>query len=219
MFNRSMLEGLARYASRLPLSSQPSPATVVRQTASQALKAAATQATRRHSVGGIPSLEKLLLLAADLGLLWRDVDQINQALGVESFGTATQVRDGATIPNVPRWEDIEVRFTATLTRVYRQRVDSSGFATIQALRGGIGRELHLSWKVVDALLCSARDHGERGESTFLLQFEPNDDLLYAKGRQPLIWQRTAFDFIEVRQIAGSATFPSTASSGWKPSSI
>lgn len=219
MFNRSVLDGLAHYASRLPQPSQPSAATTKKPTASQALKAAATQATERHPVSGIPSLEKVLLLAADLGLLWRDVDKINQALGVESLGTATQVREAATIPNVPRWGDIESRFTTSLARVYRQRVDSSGFATIQALRGGIGRELRLSWKVVDALLCSARDQSERGESTLLLQFEPNDDLLYAKGRQPLIWQRTAFDFVEVQHIADAATFPSAVSSGREPSSI
>jgi hypothetical protein len=218
-FNRSVLDGLTHYASRLRLPSQPSAPSAKRPTASQALKAAITQATQRHPVSDIPSLEKLMLLAADLGLLWRDVDQINQALGVESLGTATQVRDGATIPNVPRWDDIELRFTATLARVYRQRVDSSGFATIQALRGGIGRELRLSWKAVDGLLCSARDHGERGESTLLLQFEPNDDLLYVKGRQPLIWQRNAFDFVEVQHIADAAPFPSTASSGREPSSI
>jgi hypothetical protein len=207
-FNRAVLDGLAHYSSQMASHMSMSDAlpgrATSRQTATQKLKQVATEATQRHPTSVLPSLEKLWLLAADLGVVWKDVKQINQSLGIESIGPATQSHNGTDLPNIPRWEDICKRFTDVLLRVYLERVDSSGFVTIQALRGGIGRELHLSWKVVDCFLGLARDQGDQGQGSLTLQFEPNDDLLYAAGRQPLIWQGTAFDFVEVRRVPGGA---------------
>jgi hypothetical protein len=203
-FNRGVEEGLAQYESQGSEYGHRSAHTGVRQTATQRLKAAGVEATNRHPVSQIPSFEKVVMLAVELGLLWTDVQPINQAIGVESIGLAAVSRDGAFIPNVPSWKEIGVRFQETLRRVYLARVDSSGLTTIATLRGGIGRELGLSAAAVDAYLRLTREAGDRGECQFTLQFEPNDDLLYAADRHPLIWHGTAFDFVELHVRQGAS---------------
>jgi len=210
-FNRAVLEGLATYGGPSALPTQGSKGPAARQTPLQQLKGMAAQATQRHPASGLPSFEKVLSLAVGLGLVWRDVDQINQALGIECIGPAVITRDGSLKPHVPAWRDIQTRFQDALLRVYQQRVDSSGFVTIEGLRGGIGRELRLSALVVDAFLDLAREAGDRGAWPFTLQFEPDDELLYAADRRPLIWHGAAFDFVEIRRIADAAPARSTSS--------
>ena len=210
-FNRALLEGLASYVGTVH--SLP-PRSAARKTASQQLAEVSAQVAGRHPVSALPSAAKLVLLAIDLGLLWRDVEQVNSALGIEIIGTAATARDGTIVPLVPDWRESQTRFAETLWQVYLQRVDSSGFATIEALRGGIGRELAISGSVVDAFLCRARDLGDGGDYPLTLQFEPDDDLLYSSERKPLIWQESAFDFVEVHQrVPGTLQTTSLASSG------
>lgn len=210
-FNRALLEGLAEYVGTLP---SPLARTSAKQTASQWLKEMVTAVPAHHPVAALPAADKLVSLAIDLGLLWRDVEQLNQALGIETIGSAASTRDGATVPHVPSWHDSEARFAETLWKVYLQRVDSSGFITIEALRGGIGSDLRICAAVVDAFLCRARDLGDHGEFPFVLQFEPDDDLLYSANRNPLIWQERAFDFVEVHQrVPGTLQSIGLASSG------
>lgn len=198
-FNRGILEGLTHYYEQEGRAAEPAGPSSARRSPAQELKAVALQATQRHPAGATPSAEKVIALAAELGLLWRDIEPINQSLGVESIGSAATAHDGTLIPRVPLWQSAAAQFQETLWRVYRQRVDSSGLTTIASLRGGIGRALGVSAPVVDAFLCLTREAGERGESSLTLQFEPNDEVLYTRNRQPLIWQDTAFDFIEVQR--------------------
>jgi hypothetical protein len=198
-FNRTLLEGMAEYQSQEWAVTEVTVRTTTKQPASMTLKAMAAQATQRHPASVIPSFDKVITLAADLGLLWRDVKQINQAFGVESIGSAASEDDGVLIPNIPDWQVSAETFQEVLWNVYLQQVNSSGLTTIRTLRGGIGRELCISDAVVDAFLCLTHEAGDRGDCPFTLQFEPNDDLLYAASRRPLICQETAFDFIEVHR--------------------
>lgn len=205
-FNRGVLEGLAQYYEQEGRSTELAGRTSARRSPTQELKAAALQETQRHPASAMPSFEKGIALAAELGLLWRDIEPINQSLGIESIGSAATSYGGTMIPYVPTWQGAAAHFQDTLWRVYRQRVDSSGLMTIATLRGGIGRELGISAAVVDTFLRLTREAGERGECSLTLQFEPNDDMLYAAGRRPLIWQDTAFDFVEVQRTQAT---PST----------
>lgn len=206
-FNKAVLQGLAQLERDSNVPAAPPAQASTRQTASQTLKVAATQTTRRHPAGQTPVFDKIAILAADIGLLWRDVTPVNEALGIETIGSATQRREEVYTPYIPQWEAIRQKFEASVQRTYSARVDTSGFVTIGALRGGIGRELALSTPVVDTFLNLARDAADRGEGPFTLQFEPDDDLLYAADRKPLIWEGAAFDFIEVqaRQRATSSS--------------
>jgi hypothetical protein len=202
-YNRALLAGLVEYSDRVggfgtqqhmhPASGRQ------KQTASQRLKEAITEATKRHPVSTIAGVEKIIPLAAALGLLWIDRVQVNEALGIESVGTATTQQDGAVFPNAPDWRTMSAQFTELLLNTHFTRMYGSGFSSIDALRGGVGRVLRLSPPVVDALICRARVAGDRGESPVRLQFEANDDLSYTPGRRPLIWENTAFDFVEVRR--------------------
>jgi hypothetical protein len=194
-----VIEGLVHFGSRGSASLEGAGRTPARQTAAQQLKAASAAATGQHPASRIPAFDKAVALAADLGLLWRDVEPINQALGVESIGSAAHPHAGTLIPNVLTWQESAPRFQETLWRVYRHRVDSSGFVTIASVRGGVGRELRLSAPVVDSFLCLTREAGERGDAPVTIEFEPNDDLLYAADRRPLIWRDSAFDFVEVHR--------------------
>jgi hypothetical protein len=221
-FNKAVLQGLAQMEHDSSVPAAPPAQASTRQTASQTLKLAATQATRHHPASQTPSFDKIVALASDLGLLWRDVTPVNEALGIEIIGSATVRREDVYTPNIPQWEAIWPNFQVVLERTYTARVDNSGFVTIGAVRGGIGRELALSAPVVDAFLGRTRDAADRGECPFTLQFEPDDDLLYAANRKPLIWEGSAFDFVELqarqRALSSGDRAPIGARTGFMRSS-
>jgi hypothetical protein len=165
----------------------------------QRIKAAQTWAIQAHPAGKLKQLDKAIAVGLAFGLLWVDVPQINEVIGARSVGlAATQMGKGYR-PNILSWPADSNTFVRALVNAISTRANGSGFATIQEVRGAIGRRLSLSPIAVDALLREARDAGDRHEISVELHFEPDEDQLYAVQRDPLIWRDEAFEFVTVLQ--------------------
>lgn len=166
-------------------------------TPAQMLKESLTLALQKQPAGQIAGVEKIIPVAQELGLLWIDTQQINEVIAAHFVGIAAVAVDGIYIPNTPKWEEIRPRFMEELLHAHYQLADGSGFMTIEALRGALGRALHLSRPVVDAFLRQARDETDRQHASVRLHFEEDEESMYVKGRHPLFWNDYAFDFVAV----------------------
>jgi hypothetical protein len=174
------------------------------------VKQAHADALMRHAAGKLKSLDTLVSLASAFGLAWEDVEQVNSVVAVRSIGSAAVSFDGTYSPNTLDWNQAGSRFIQALVRAHASRADGSGFATVEALRGALGQSLHIAPSIADALLRKAREEGDRGTVPVQLYFVENEDLMYAKNRRPLLWHDHAFDFIEVRPLAGSSSVSARA---------
>jgi hypothetical protein len=171
-----------------------------RATARQLLDVAKAEALARHPAGALRQLDKVVPLVRALGLLWTDTQQLNEVIAAQYVGSAASQDAGTYVPSTPTWASIRSRFIDELVRAHTAQENGSGFATIESLRGAIGRALHLAPSVVDDLICAAREAGERREVPVSLHFEPSEDLLYHRDRHPIIWLDRAFDFVEVTPL-------------------
>ncbi len=166
-------------------------------TPAQRIKAAQAWAARTHPAGTLKQLDKAVAIGLAFGLLWVDVAQVNEVIGTESVGLAAAKTAKGYRPNIVTWPGDSGKFLPALVSAVSTRANGSGFATIQEVRGALGRKLNLSPAAVDALLREARDAGDRHEIPIELHFEPDEDQLYALQRDPLIWREEAFEFITV----------------------
>ena len=178
-----------------PTNAKPTPA--------QRLKAAQAWAAQAHPVGSLRSLDKAVTIGLAFGLLWADVAPVNEVIGARIVGLAATESDAGYCPNILNWSHDSGIFIQALISAIAARANGSGFATIQEVRGAIGRKLSLSPASVDALLREARDAGDRHEIPIELHFEPDEDQLYTSQRDPLVWRHEAFEFITV--LRGSRT--------------
>jgi hypothetical protein len=166
-------------------------------TAPQRIKAAQTWASQAHPAGALRQLDKAVATSLAFGLLWVDTIQINEVIAARSIGLAATRTSRGFHPNSKSWPSDSAKIIPALIDAVSTRANGSGFATIQEVRGTIGRTLSLSPIAVDALLREARDAGDRHEIPIELHFEPDEDQLYAIQRDPLIWREEAFEFITV----------------------
>jgi hypothetical protein len=166
-------------------------------TPAQRLKAAQGWAMQAHPTGTLSQLDKVIAIGLAFGLLWIDVVQVNEVIGAKSIGPAAIGTGRGYRPNILNWPSDSGKFIPALTSAVATRANGSGFATIQEVRGALGRKLHLSPPAVDVLLREARDAGDRHEIPIELHFEPDEDQLYALQRDPLIWRDEAFEFVTV----------------------
>ena len=214
-YTRAMADGLAsfRELTGQPASSAPTPpvapkgrARATAPTPAQMLTAAKAAALARHPIGNLTQtqLDKAVPTALGLGLLWTDSQRVNEVIAARYVGAAVIPAGASYAPNTPTWAADGPSFVEALLKVQAERADSTGFATITALRGGLGQALHIAPTVADALICEAREAGERHEASVDIHFEPDEELLYVKGRRPLLWLGYAFDFVEVRSQVLSA---------------
>ena len=169
-------------------------------TPAQILAAAQASAFTHHLAGSLPRLDQLVPLAQALGLLWAASDQINSVLATSAIGSAAVKTAEGYAPNTPTWEEIGTIFLNQLVQAHRAHADSTGFASIDAIRGALGKLLHLSPTVVDALLCQARAFGDHGNGPVVLHFEEDEERISDRTRVPLQWQGRLYDFIEVRGV-------------------
>jgi hypothetical protein len=130
-------------------------------------------------------------------LLWVDVTQVNEVIGAKSVGLAAIKTAKGFRPNIHAWPRDSGKILPALISAVTARANGSDFATIQEVRGALGRKLYLSPAAVDALLREARDAGDRHEIPIELHFEADEDQLYAIERDPLIWREEAFELITV----------------------
>ena len=166
-------------------------------TPAQRLKAAQSWALQAHPAGTLSQLDKAIAVCLAFGLVWVDVVQVNEVIAAKSVGLAASKTASGYRPNILSWPADSAAFVPALIGAVSKRANGSGFATIQEVRGALGRKLHLSPIAVDVLLREARDAGDRHEIPFELHFEPDEDQLYALKRDPLIWREEAFEFIAV----------------------
>ncbi len=166
-------------------------------TPAQHIKAAQQWAMQAHPVGAMRQLDRVLTIGLAFGLLWVDVAQVNEVIAAKSVGLAAEKTDKGYKPHILRWPNDSRVFIPALVNAIVTRANGSGFATIQEVRGAIGRKLSLSPIAVDALLREARDAGDRHEIPMELQFEPDVDQIYATQRDPLVWRDGAFEFITI----------------------
>ncbi len=172
-----------------PASPKPTPA--------QRVKAAQSWAMQAHPAGALKQLDKVVAISLAFGLLWVDIAQINEVIGAKMVGIAATKTVSGYRPNILSWPGDSGKFIPALISAISTRDNGSGFATIQEVRGAIGRKLDLSPVAVDALLREARDAGDRHEIPIELHFEPDEDQIYNIQRDPLVWQEGAFEFITV----------------------
>ncbi len=163
----------------------------------KAVKQALDIAIAQHPLKKIASLETLLSIAEQLGLIWTDTQQINAVLALKTIGCAAVLQDGVYVPHIPKWEEIESQFFKELMQLGTARADQSGFVTVEALRGGLGRAFHISPQIVDMLLCKAREETDKAGGPLQLFFDENEEAINAKGRHPLIWEGRTYDFVVV----------------------
>jgi len=210
-YNKGVEDGLAQFwalpsqashyggshgLSAIPGGKKPTPAQLIKQAQADALK--------RHAAAQVKSFDTVVTLASALGLVWRDTQQINPVVATRSIGSAAARMGDSYVPNVPAWDHVGSRFIQALIHAYTSRADGSGFATVEALRGALGTSLHIAPSVADALLRKAREEGDHGRVPVHLYFVENEDRMYAPDRHPLLWQGHAFDFVEVKPLAGSS---------------
>ena len=150
-----------------------------------------------HPAGTLKQLDKAIAISLAFGLLWVDIAQVNEVIGIKSVGLAATRTARGYCSNILSWPSDSGKFISALISAVSTRANGSGFATIQEVRGAIGRKLDLSPVAVDALLREARDAGDRHEIPIELHFEPDEDQLYAIHRDPLVWREGAFEFITV----------------------
>jgi hypothetical protein len=168
-----------------------------RATPPQRIKAAQAWAAQTHPAGALKQLDKAVAISLAFGLLWVDVAQVNEVIGAKSVGLAAKKTARGYRPNIVSWPGDSGKLIPALISAVSTRANGSGFATIQEVRGALGRKLHLSPAAVDALLREVRDAGDRHEIPIELHFEPDEDQLAAIQRDPLIWREEAFEFITV----------------------
>lgn len=204
-YARAVAEGIEEFWSRIPRRDPPTSngAAARRPAPAKVIETAAKAALSLHPAGAVTQAEKLLPLAAVLGLVWMDTRQVNEVIGAQYVGSAVSRGESGFAPRVPSWEDIRDRFVEELARAHRARNDGTGFATVASLRGAIGHALHIAQPVVDDLMRSARDAGDQDQIPVLVHFEPDEELLYMAERQPLFWRHHAYDFVEVRPVAAA----------------
>ena len=198
-------EGLREYRRQArDLASEPTvpyEPTSAKATLAQQIKAAQAWAAQAHPAGRLKQLDKAVTIGLAFGLLWVDTAQINEVIGAKTVGLASTRTALGYRPNVLRWPDDSGAFTQALVTAIVTRSNGSGFATVQEVRGAIGRKLNLSPSAVDALLRETRDAGDRHEIPIELHFEPDEDQLYASQRDPLVWRHEAFEFITLLRSA------------------
>ena len=165
--------------------------------------AAAAVVLQRHPAGALKQLDKMLASAGLLGLIWTYTQQVNEVIGAMTVGSAALWDTGSFLPNTPSWDANSSRFLEALVAAHQTCANGSGYAPITALRGALGRALHISAPVADDLIRTAREAGDRGAQAVVLHFEPDEEASYARDRQPLIWKQHAFDNIEVSPRAGA----------------
>ena len=166
-------------------------------TPAQRLKAARSWALQAHPAGSLNQLDKAITISLNLGLVWTDLAQVNEVIAAKSIGLAATKGASGYRPHILSWPADSTAFVKALMDAVSERANGSGFATIQEVRGALGRQLQLSPVAVDVLLREARDAGDRHEIPIELHFEPDEDQLYAQQRDPLIWREEAFEFITV----------------------
>jgi hypothetical protein len=179
-------------------------------TPAQLLKQAQADAVKQHVVAQVKSFDAAVSLAGALGLVWEDTRQVNAVIAARFIGSAAVQIDGGYAPHVPEWDQAGSRFIDALIHAHASRADGSGFAPIEALRGALGKSLHIAPSVTDALLCKSREEGDRGNVSVHLYFVENEDRMYAHDRHPLLWQGHAFDFIEVKPLTGNPSVSTRA---------
>jgi len=210
-YTRAMADGLASFRELigLPATIAPTPpvaskgrARTTAPTPAQMLTAAKAAALKHHPIGNLTQaqLDKAIPTALGLGLLWTDSQRVNEVIAAQYVGAAVIPAGASYAPNTPTWAADGPSFVEALLKVQAERADSTGFATITALRGGLGQTLHIAPAVADALICEAREAGERHEASVDIHFEPDEELMYVKGRQPLLWLGHAFDFVDVHSL-------------------
>lgn len=203
-YQAAITEGLREYRRTTPAITTPpiafEPANA-KPTPPQRLKAAQTWANQVHPAGAVKQLDKVVAIGLAFGLLWVDVTQVNEVIGAKSIGLAATLMANGYRPNYLSWPGDSGAFLLALIKAVTARDNGSGFATIQEVRGTIGRQLQLSPIAVDVLLREARDAGDRHEIPIELHFEPDEDQLYAVQRDPLIWRNAAFEFVAVLQAS------------------
>ena len=207
-YTRAIADGLARFreltgqpASAAPaFSTKRGSAKATTPTPAQMLTAARAAALAHHPIGSLTQaqLDKAFPTGLGLGLLWTDSQRVNEVIAARYIGAAVVPAGTGYAPNAPTWATDGPAFTEALLKVQAERADSSGFATITTLRGALGQALHIPPAVADTLICEAREAGERHEAPVDIHFEPDEELLYLKGRRPLLWLGYAFDFVEAR---------------------
>lgn len=172
-------------------------------TPAQIVKSAQQWAAQAHPAGAIRQLDRVVNVGLAFGLLWADVVQVNEVIAAKSIGLAADETSSGFTPHILRWPTDREAFTQALVNAIVTRANGSGFATIQEVRGAIGRKLSLSPIAVDALLRGAREAGDRHEIPMELHFEADEDQLYAAQRDPLVWREEAFEFITIMRSAHS----------------
>ena len=171
-----------------PTNPKPTPA--------QRIKAAQSWAMQAHPVGALKQLEKAVAIGLAFGLLWWILLQVNEVIGIKSIGLAATKTAKGYRPNILSWPSDSDKFIPALISAISTRANGSGFATIQEVRGAIGRKLDLSPVAVDVLLREAREAGDRHEIPLELHFEPDEDQIYAIQRDPLVWREGAFSSLQ-----------------------
>lgn len=202
VYQAAVKEGLNEYQRQVLAAIDAAPAVAYEPPKATAaptvrLKAAQNWALQAHPVGTLRQLDKAVAISLAFGLLWVDVTPVNEVIGAKSIGLAATKTVRGYQPNIMSWPSDSAKFVPALVYAVTSRDNGSGFATIQEVRGAIGRKLHLSPVAVDALVREARDAGDRHEIPIELHFEPDEDQLYATQRDPLIWREEAFEFITV----------------------
>ncbi|MGO8947067.1 MAG: hypothetical protein ACLQUY_05270 [Ktedonobacterales bacterium] len=208
-YKQAVLAGVAAFRTRFSLLEFPAANVstgtrnrAVRQPSpKQLLDTVATEALQLHPVHAVKQIDKLVLFGGALGLLWTDTEQLNAVIGIQYVGSAAVADGGAFTPYTPTWEEISSHFVQALLEAQRLREDSTRFTTIDTLRGALGRSLHVSSRVADALICVAREAGERRDAPITVHFEEDEELMYVRGRNPILWRGHAFDFVEVESHA------------------
>ena len=210
-YTRSVLEGLQQVQEVLGRHGTQSAARAEGQRAPSVAKLLADAriaALVQRPGANVKNLDTVVELACALGLAWTDSRPVNDNVAIRTIGSAATRVDEAFTPRTPTWQASRHVFVPALIRAHQTADNGSGFTTIEALRGSLGQALNLAPPVVDALICEAREAGERREVELDMQFEENEDLVYRAGREPLYWRQHAFDFVDV-YVPATAEHPAS----------
>jgi hypothetical protein len=166
--------------------------------AAEKIKTTLAYALTLHPIGSVKGWEKLIDQASALGLIWIRSHPLSRTISVKTFGVAAvQTEQGSYVPFVPDWTEFSSIFVEALIKAHKEVSDSTGFAAIEDIRGAIGENIHLSASIVDDFLCKTRELADTRGIPIRLHFEEDEELFYQKGRNPLIWRKHAFDYVEV----------------------
>jgi hypothetical protein len=195
LVQRAAQEGITRY---LALAGTPALSLDSTGTPAAQIKRLAEQYLAFHPAGQLKGIDKLIALAEQLGLIWTHAQRVSSVVVVRKHGLAAQPGGNkGYAPRIPEWPAYAPTFAKQLIKAHAQVADSSGFAAIEDLRGMLGEDLGLSAPVIDDFIGRLRDAADRREVPIRLHFEEDEEMLYEKGRHPLIWHGRAFDFVEV----------------------